>query len=72
MSGLLTIPMIVGLFLASTVSGQLITRTGRWKALLVAGGLLLTAGLGLMGTLRYDTDLLESPSSCVWASASAC
>ncbi|MET8981523.1 MFS transporter [Streptomyces sp. NPDC004539] len=56
MSGVMTIPMIAGLFVASTVSGQIITKTGRWKAWLVAGGALLTAGLGLLGTMRYDTD----------------
>ncbi|WP_369170540.1 MFS transporter [Streptomyces sp. R28] len=56
MSGVLTIPMIVGLFVSSTVSGQVITRTGRWKAWLLAGGVLVTAGLGLLGTIRYDTE----------------
>ncbi|MGA5268391.1 MFS transporter [Streptomyces lydicamycinicus] len=56
MSGVLTIPMIGGLFISSTVSGQVITKTGRWKAWLVAGGVLVTAGLGLLGTIRYDTE----------------
>ncbi|WP_219823574.1 MFS transporter [Nocardia nova] len=56
MSGIMTIPMIGGLFISSTVSGQIITRTGRWKAWLVTGGLLVTAGLGLLGTIRYDTN----------------
>ncbi|MFD4758248.1 MFS transporter [Streptomyces sp. NPDC058439] len=55
MSGVMTIPMIAGLFVSSTVSGQIITRTGRWKAWLVSGGFLVTAGLGLLGTIRYDT-----------------
>ncbi|MET9695563.1 MDR family MFS transporter [Streptomyces sp. NPDC006529] len=55
MSGILTIPMIGGLFVSSTVSGQVITKTGKWKAWLVSGGVLLTAGLGLLGTLRHDT-----------------
>ncbi|MFE9814009.1 DHA2 family efflux MFS transporter permease subunit [Streptomyces sp. NBC_00236] len=55
MSGVMTIPMIAGLFLSSTVSGQVITKTGRWKAWLVSGGFLITAGLGLLGTIRYDT-----------------
>jgi EmrB/QacA subfamily drug resistance transporter len=55
MSGVMTIPMIGGLFISSTVSGQVITNTGRWKYWLVAGGLLITAGLGLLGTIRYDT-----------------
>ncbi|TGB10426.1 MFS transporter [Streptomyces sp. MZ04] len=56
MSGVMTIPMIAGLFVSSTVSGQIITKTGKWKAWLVAGGVLLTAGLGLLGTMRYDTE----------------
>ncbi|MEU6486226.1 MFS transporter [Streptomyces sp. NPDC046887] len=55
MSGVMTIPMIGGLFVSSTVSGLVITRTGRWKAWLVTGGVLVTAGLGLLGTIRYDT-----------------
>ncbi|MCS0635105.1 MFS transporter [Streptomyces sp. LP05-1] len=55
MSGVMTIPMIGGLFISSTVSGQIITKTGRWKAWLVSGGVLVTAGLGLLGTMRYDT-----------------
>ncbi|MFD4525039.1 MFS transporter [Streptomyces sp. NPDC058470] len=55
MSGVMTIPMILGLFISSTVSGQVITKTGRWKYWLVSGGILVTAGLGLLGTIRYDT-----------------
>ncbi|SES39462.1 drug resistance transporter, EmrB/QacA subfamily [Streptomyces sp. yr375] len=56
MSGVMTIPMIGGLFVSSTVSGQFITRTGKWKAWLVSGGVLITAGLGMLGTIRYDTE----------------
>ena len=54
-SGLLTIPMIVGLLVSSTISGQIISRTGRYKKFMVAGAVLLTAGLGLMGTIHFDT-----------------
>ncbi|MFJ6249585.1 MULTISPECIES: MDR family MFS transporter [unclassified Streptomyces] len=56
MSGVLTIPMIAGLFVSSTVSGLVITKTGRWKAWLVSGGALAAGGLGLLGTIRYDTE----------------
>ncbi|MFF8572835.1 MFS transporter [Streptomyces sp. NPDC015408] len=55
MSGLMTIPMIGGLFVSSTVSGIVITKTGKWKRWLLAGGVLLTAGLGMLSTMRYDT-----------------
>ncbi|MGX1882482.1 MFS transporter [Streptomyces sp. NPDC055287] len=56
MSGVMTIPMIAGLFVSSTVSGQIITKTGRWKGFLVGGGVGLVAGLGLLSTITYDTE----------------
>ncbi|MBQ0900693.1 MDR family MFS transporter [Micromonospora sp. U21] len=55
MSGLMTLPMILGLLVSSTLSGRIITRTGRWKRFLVLGSALLTVGFALMGTLRADT-----------------
>ncbi|MEW2290280.1 MFS transporter [Streptomyces sp. NPDC047841] len=57
-SGVMTIPFIAGLFVSSTVSGRVITRTGKWKGWLLTGGVLLTAGLALLGMLRYDTPYL--------------
>ncbi|WEO96543.1 MFS transporter [Streptomyces sp. FXJ1.172] len=59
MSGVMTIPMIGGLFVASMVSGRFITSTGRWKGWLVGGGVSLTAGLALLGLMRYDTPYWE-------------
>ncbi|OHX03763.1 MDR family MFS transporter [Micromonospora sp. WMMB235] len=55
MSGLMTLPMIGGLLVSSTVVGRIITSTGRWKSWLVIGSMLLTAGFALMGTMRADT-----------------
>ena len=54
-SGLLTIPMMAGVLLASTLAGQLITRFGKWKSYMVTGSLMLVVGLLMMGQLRYDT-----------------
>ncbi|WBO65268.1 MFS transporter [Streptomyces camelliae] len=59
MSGVMTIPMIGGLFVASMVSGRFITSTGRWKGWLVGGAVSLTAGLALLGLMRYDTPYWE-------------
>ncbi len=55
-SGLLTLPMILGLLLSSMIVGNLISRTGKWKAYMVAGSVLLTIGLFLMSTIEYDTN----------------
>ncbi|GAA1853509.1 MDR family MFS transporter [Microbacterium koreense] len=54
-AGLMTIPMIVGLLIASVGVGQLISRFGAWKPYLIVGAILLTAGLALLTTLHYDT-----------------
>ncbi|MFJ4851758.1 MULTISPECIES: MFS transporter [unclassified Streptomyces] len=60
MAGICTIPMIAGLSASSTVSGLIITRTGRWKAFLVSGAVLLTGGNALLGSLRYDTPFWQT------------
>ncbi|QCB95158.1 MDR family MFS transporter [Cellulomonas shaoxiangyii] len=54
-SGLLTIPMVAGTFLASTWSGRAISRTGRYKKFMIAGSVMLVAGLALMGTIDETT-----------------
>jgi EmrB/QacA subfamily drug resistance transporter len=58
-SGLLTIPMVVGLFLASTIIGRIVSRTGHYKRYMVGGAVSLTAGMALMGTLDETTSLVE-------------
>lgn len=55
-AGVMTIPMIAGLLLASVAIGALITRYGHWKPYLVVGGVLLTAGSFLLSTIHYDTN----------------
>jgi len=57
-SGLLTIPMIIGTFIASTLIGQLITRTGRYKSFMVAGGVFLVASLFALSTIDYHTSFV--------------
>jgi MFS family permease len=58
-SGLLTIPMVLGVMVSSTLFGQVISRTGRYKKIMLAGSLLMTVGLALMGTLDETTSLVE-------------
>jgi EmrB/QacA subfamily drug resistance transporter len=54
-AGLLTIPMMLGSFVGSAGSGQLITRYGKWKRYLVSGGVLLLVGLLILGTIDHST-----------------
>ena len=54
-SGLLTMPLILGLALSSLVVGRIITKTGTWKRFLVLGAGLTAVGFGLLGTIRVDT-----------------
>ncbi|KAA2251384.1 MFS transporter [Solihabitans fulvus] len=57
-AGLMTLPMVFGLLVSSTVSGQLISRYGKWKGFLVGGSVSLVAGLGLLGTIDHQTNLV--------------
>ena len=57
-SGLLTIPMMGGLLISSTVFGNVISRSGKWKSIMVSGSVLVLAGSLLLGSLRYDTSLV--------------
>jgi EmrB/QacA subfamily drug resistance transporter len=54
-AGLMTIPLIVAQMLVSTLGGQLVTRTGRWKPLMVVGSFALVAGLAALGTIDHGT-----------------
>ncbi|WP_436535343.1 MFS transporter [Actinoplanes sp. HUAS TT8] len=59
LAGILALPLILGLALASAIVGRIITATGRWKPYLVAGALFIAAGLALLGVTRHDTPYWE-------------
>ncbi len=54
-SGLMLLPLIVGLFTASIGSGQIIARVGRYKIFPIIGTALMTVGVGLFSTLTIHT-----------------
>ena len=56
-AGLLTIPLMVALLLSSTLCGQLVSRTGRFKRFLVGGAVSLTAGLVVLGSIDHTTPI---------------
>ncbi len=56
-SGLQMLALLVGLIASSIVSGAIVSRTGRYRWLLVGSLVLMTIGLGLMTQLHADTPL---------------
>jgi EmrB/QacA subfamily drug resistance transporter len=58
-AGLLTIPLMGALLVSSTVGGQVVSRTGRWKGIIVAGGVFLLAGLAWLGRIDHVTPLWQ-------------
>ncbi len=56
-AGLLMIPMMGALLAASVVSGQLVSRTGRYKWMPIAGSLIMVLALILMGLLTADSEV---------------
>jgi EmrB/QacA subfamily drug resistance transporter len=57
-SGYLTFPLLVGLIGSSIISGQIVARTGRYKAVVLVSIALMAVGLGLMTQLSADTNFL--------------
>lgn len=57
-AGLMTFPMMAGLLIISTAAGWMISKFGKWKALVVTGSILQAIGLFLLGTIHYDTNFL--------------
>lgn len=55
MSGLMMIPMVVGMLTTSIVTGRLITRTGRYRVYPVVGAAVAAAGLALLSQIGVGT-----------------
>ncbi|MGW2119580.1 DHA2 family efflux MFS transporter permease subunit [Streptomyces zhihengii] len=55
MSGVHMLPMVFGMLLTSTLSGQLVSRTGRWKVFPIAGTAVTVIGLLLLHLLTENS-----------------
>ncbi len=55
MSGVHMLPMVAGLLFSSTVSGQIVSRTGRWKVFPIAGTAVTAVGLLLLHRLDENS-----------------
>ncbi|WUI00166.1 MFS transporter [Spirillospora sp. NBC_00431] len=57
-SGLMTLPLVIGMLITSTGSGQIVTRTGRYKLFPVAGMLCVATAMFLLSRLHTDSSKL--------------
>ncbi|MGH9304712.1 MAG: MDR family MFS transporter [Acidimicrobiales bacterium] len=64
-SGLLLLPLVAGMIVTSIVTGQLISRTGRYKVFPILGTAMATAGLYLLSTMGPSTTSLSSSINMV-------
>jgi EmrB/QacA subfamily drug resistance transporter len=61
MSGVRTLPMVVGLLLTSTLSGTVVSKTGKYRIFPIAGTFVMAVGLFLMSTMDASSGVaLES------------
>lgn len=58
-SGLVLTPMMGGLVLASAIAGQVITRSGHYKIIAIAGMAITTAGMLLLARMSPETSVLQ-------------
>jgi EmrB/QacA subfamily drug resistance transporter len=56
-SGLQSLALLAGIIIGSIGAGQLVARTGKYKAIILAGLAVMSVGLFLMSGLRANTDL---------------
>ncbi|MEZ0091463.1 DHA2 family efflux MFS transporter permease subunit [Streptacidiphilus sp. EB129] len=59
-SGLLLMPMMLGMLVVSLVVGQAVTRTGRYKVFPVIGSIVMTVGMLLLSRLDVGTSRFTS------------
>jgi EmrB/QacA subfamily drug resistance transporter len=62
-SGYQVLPLLVGLIVSSIVAGIIVSRTGRYKIVVLSGLVLMTIGIVLMTYLHADTPL---PTLWLW------
>jgi MFS family permease len=58
-SGLSTLPLMAGLIISATVSGRLVTRTGRYKPYMLAGTVVLLISTFLLSQMSHHTTRLD-------------
>lgn len=58
-SGLILMPLMLGMISFGMISGFVITKTGRYKEIILAGAVLMIAGYVLLSRMHYESHPLE-------------
>ena len=66
MSGVVMMPMMLGMLVTSVVSGRLISRFGRYKLFPILGTGTMTFGLGALSLLSAETDVWQTSIDALW------
>lgn len=57
-AGLMTIPMIIAQMLSATIGGQIVSRIGLWKPVMLVGSIIMLIGMIGLGTIDHTTPYL--------------
>ena len=59
-SGLLLLPLMFGMLVVMILTGQSVSRTGRYRTLMIVGGAVMTVGMAVLLLLEVGTSTLEA------------
>ena len=65
-SGLMLMPMMLGMLVTSIISGRLISRFGRYKLFPIVGTATMTFGLGALSLLSIESDVWQTAIDALW------
>ncbi|HEY1362355.1 MAG TPA: MFS transporter [Xanthobacteraceae bacterium] len=65
-SGLLLMPMMLGMLVTSVISGRLISRSGRYKVFPILGTAVMTFGLAMLSLLGVESDQWRTAVDALW------
>ena len=65
-SGMMLLPMVAGIMAASIGSGQLISRTGKYKIFMQVGFVVATIAIALLSTLTPESNYLQEAITMVF------
>src|SRR5262245_59115482 len=65
-SGLMLMPMMLGMLATSVISGRLISRFGRYKLYPIIGTAVMTFGLGTLALLSVESDPWQTSIDALW------